>query len=86
MPADNRDSGGATSPKNKETHMKTNVARNKTPKNLPPSEVREYAYHLYVQSGRIPGRDLDNWLDAEATLKASLTPLVNQRKISRDLS
>lgn len=28
-------------------------------------EIRQVAYELYVQSGCIPGRDLDNWLEAE---------------------
>lgn len=37
---------------------------------LPFEEVRNYAYHLFVQRGRIPGRDLDDWLEAEACLSA----------------
>ena len=32
-------------------------------------EIREYAYHLYLESGRIPGRDLENWFEAEASMK-----------------
>jgi RNA polymerase-binding transcription factor DksA len=38
----------------------------------PPSEaeIREHAYHLYEQSKRAPGRDLENWLKAEADLMA----------------
>lgn len=28
-------------------------------------EIRKVAYELYVKSGCIPGRDLDNWLEAE---------------------
>lgn len=28
-------------------------------------EIRRVAYEIYVQSGCIPGRDLDNWLEAE---------------------
>lgn len=31
-------------------------------------EIRERAHWLYVQSGWLPGRDLDNWLAAEAFL------------------
>lgn len=31
-------------------------------------EIRERAHLLYVQSGWLPGRDLDNWLEAEAFL------------------
>lgn len=35
------------------------------------AEIRDYAHHLYIQSGWLPGRDLDNWLEAEAHLMAS---------------
>lgn len=28
-------------------------------------EIRQVAYEIYVHSGCIPGRDLDNWLQAE---------------------
>lgn len=28
-------------------------------------EIRQVAYELYMKSGCIPGRDLDNWLEAE---------------------
>jgi len=28
-------------------------------------EIRLLAYELYERSGRAPGRDLDNWLEAE---------------------
>ncbi len=32
------------------------------------ADVREYAYHLYIRSGCLPGRDLENWLEAKACL------------------
>ena len=35
-------------------------------------EIREYAYHLYLQSGCVPGRDLENWQEAESSLRASI--------------
>lgn len=35
-------------------------------------DIREYAYHLYQQSGCQPGHDLDNWLEAAACLKANI--------------
>ena len=40
----------------------------------PPTEdeIRDYAYHLYQQSGCIPGRDVDNWLEAKACLEANI--------------
>jgi hypothetical protein len=31
-------------------------------------EIRAFAYQLYIQSGCIPGRDLENWQEAEARL------------------
>jgi len=43
------------------------------PKNAPSEErIREYAYGLYVQGGRIPDHDLDNWLEAEARLRVGV--------------
>jgi DUF2934 family protein len=36
-------------------------------------DIREYAYHLYWQSGCIGGRDMDNWLEAIACLKANMS-------------
>jgi hypothetical protein len=35
-------------------------------------EIRDYAYHLYVQDGCVPGRDLDHWLEAESCLRANI--------------
>jgi hypothetical protein len=35
-------------------------------------EIRDYAQHLYEQSGRQPGHDLDNWLEAKACLEANI--------------
>ena len=52
--------------------------RHKIPHSLVPFEpiseddIRDYAYHLYVQSGCIPGRDLDHWLEAKACLDACI--------------
>jgi hypothetical protein len=28
-------------------------------------EIKQIAYEIYVKSGCIPGRDLENWLEAE---------------------
>jgi len=33
-------------------------------------EIRQVAYELYIKSGCIPGRDLDNWLEAERIVLA----------------
>lgn len=43
--------------------------------------VRDYAYHLYEQSGRVPGRDLENWLEAEACLAANLPADVSHHRL-----
>lgn len=37
-------------------------------------DIRAYAAHLYEQSGRIPNRDIENWLEAKACLEANLPP------------
>ena len=52
--------------------MKTR--RHATAGRLEPTEgdVRDYAYHLYLQSGCTPGRDLENWLEAKACLRACI--------------
>jgi hypothetical protein len=34
------------------------------------AEIRQLAHEMYVRSGWIPGRDLDNWLAAESCLIA----------------
>ena len=36
------------------------------------SDIRDYAYHLYEQSNRMPGRDLANWREAKACLEANI--------------
>ncbi len=33
-------------------------------------EIAKVAYELYEKSGRIDGRDVENWLEAERTVKA----------------
>jgi hypothetical protein len=46
----------------------TSIRRN----TLTEEEIREYAYHLFVQSGGKPGHDLDHWLEAKARLEANI--------------
>jgi hypothetical protein len=36
------------------------------------NEIREYAFHLYELSNCAPGRDLANWHEATACLKANI--------------
>jgi hypothetical protein len=35
-------------------------------------EIRDYAHHLYVERGAVSGHDRDDWLEAEACLRASV--------------
>jgi len=44
-------------------------------------QIRRYAYHLFEQNGRIPGRDLENWLEAEACLKANIPAHRSHRRL-----
>lgn len=52
--------------------MKTKTIRPSVRPEPSEDDIRDYAYHLYVQSGRLPGHDLDNWLEATACLKANI--------------
>jgi hypothetical protein len=46
-------------------------------------DIRDYAHHLYLQSGSIPGRDLDNWLEAKACLSASIPKAESHNRLHR---
>ena len=37
-------------------------------------EIAQRAREIYERSGRVPGRDLENWLEAESQLMASRKP------------
>ena len=53
--------------KNKSTNVDVESTREPTE-----DEIRDYAFHLYQQSGCKPGHDLDNWLEAKACLEANI--------------
>jgi hypothetical protein len=56
--------------------MKNNMLHSSAPATpVAPSEneIRDYAYHLYEQNSRIPGRDLENWTEAKACLAAHIS-------------
>ena len=38
--------------------------------------IRERAYQLYCESGRIEGRDVENWTQAERELNAELFEII----------
>jgi hypothetical protein len=46
-------------------------------------EIRDYAYHLYQQSGCTPGHDLDHWLEAKACLEANIPPQHTRVRLHR---
>ena len=49
-------------------------------------DIRSYAEHLYDQSGRVPGHDLDNWLEAKACLEASIPREQSHRRLHEHLN
>jgi hypothetical protein len=53
---------------------KMKIKRHTTPARLGPTDedIRDYAYHLYLQNGCIAGRDLENWLEAKACLESCI--------------
>ena len=46
-------------------------------------DIRDYAFHLYQQSGSVPGRDLENWLEAKACLEANIPKDQSQSRLHR---
>jgi len=45
-------------------------------------EIATLAYELYEKSGRVEGRDLDNWLEAERIIKSLQTaPMKGKSKV-----
>ena len=59
-------------------NLSTSIVKNSLvrPKIVPQPKdeaIRDYAYHLYEQSGFLPNRDLDNWLEATAILKINIS-------------
>jgi hypothetical protein len=55
------------------TSMSTKAPHSPVPVPLASEDdIRDYAYHLYDQSGFAAGRDLDNWLEAKACLSSGV--------------
>lgn len=48
-------------------------------------DVRDYAYHLYEQSGCLPGHDLDNWLEAKVCLQQSIPRHQSHTRLHRHI-
>ena len=59
-----------------------------TSASLEPNEddIRDYAYHLYVQSGSLPGHDLENWLEAKACLNANIPQHRSRTRLHRHIN
>jgi hypothetical protein len=48
-------------------------------------EIRLYAQHLFEQTGCVPGRDLDHWLEAKACLEAGIAAEYSHMRLYRYL-
>ena len=66
--------------------MKTNPPPPAAVPVLNVGDIRAYAAHLYAQSGRIPNRDIENWLEAKACLEANVSPPAVTRRPGRSRS
>lgn len=49
-------------------------------------DIRAYAFHLYEQSHCAPDRDLDNWFEATACLKANIPSHQSGRRLHHHLN
>jgi len=56
----------------------TNNGKQVTMPELTPDEIAIRAQEIYVNSGRQAGRDVENWLEAEAQLKAERRAIKKQ--------
>jgi hypothetical protein len=66
--------------------MKNKSARSLVLPKARDEDIRDYAYHLYEQSGSVPGHDLDNWLEATACLKANIPAFRSRTRLHRHLN
>ncbi|MDP2929141.1 MAG: DUF2934 domain-containing protein [Candidatus Omnitrophota bacterium] len=57
---------------NKSESMRTSISKTMTKDQLN-AEIKKKAQELYEKSGRKSGHDLNNWLEAERIVKASLS-------------
>ena len=59
--------------------------KTKSPTTVSPAfteeDIRSYAEHLWDQGGRVPGRDLDNWLEAKACLESCVPRHQSHRRL-----
>jgi hypothetical protein len=57
-----------------------------SPATFTEDDIRSYAEHLFEQSGRVPGRDVDNWLEARACLEANVPREESHRRLHRHIN
>lgn len=65
--------------------MKTKSASKTIPPGPLEDEIRDYAYHLYEQSGGVPGHGLDHWLEARACILANIPRQHVRNRLHRHL-
>ena len=65
--------------------MKKNMKPALVPIEPTEADIRAYAFHLYEQNGRIPGRDMENWLEAKACILANIPPHSAHVRLHRHL-
>jgi len=54
--------------------------KRKAPQEEISRRVEKKAYELYEQKGRVPGQDMDNWLEAEKLVKNEMRPCSTEGK------
>jgi hypothetical protein len=67
-------------------HKTSSSAATSSSASFSEDDIRGYAEHLYEQSGRIPGHDLDNWLEAKACLEANVPRHASHRRLHHHIS
>ncbi len=67
--------------------MKNTTRLSLLPPRIAPTEdeIRDYAYQIYEHGGRIPGHDVENWLQARAYLQANIPAHRSRARLHRHL-
>lgn len=66
--------------------MKSKPTPTRSPAKPSEDNTREYAYHLYFQNGCIPGREVEDWQEAEACLCAYIPREHSHTRLHRHLA
>ena len=56
----------------RQARTETKSARAEREPSVPQEEIAKVAYELFEQRGRTPGRELDDWLEAERVVRQRL--------------